>query len=247
MRIQKILIAILILNYGCSDSKKMSISFSDEPVTSPELFAPGLISTNESDEFDLCFTPDGQTVYFTRRVADKKQKIYQAEYENGNWSPAEIASFSTDRDETPYITPDGNKFYFGSQREIPGKPNKGGFDMNVWMMQKEGTGWSAPEPLPEPINYVQIEGENWPSSNNNFFFTLDGETYYFTTMIRNTKTIEIYKTRSDKGEFSKPERIEGLFENDSLWKYSASISPDGLFMVFNSYQAPGGRGGEDLY
>lgn len=242
-----ILLTLLFLIIGCSESKKDRVSYSYEPVISPELFAPGIISTAENNEFDLCFTPNGKTVYFTRRVPDKKQKIYVSNFENGIWTEPEIAFFSTDRDETPFITPDGKTFYFGSQREIPGKPNQGGFDMNVWKMQKEGTKWSIPKPLPEPINYVQVEGENWPSSNNNFFFTLDGEQHYFTTMMRGAKAIDVYKTKLKDGNFSKPERIEGLFDNDSLWKYSASISPDGKFMVFNSYQAPGGQGGEDIY
>ena len=101
-------------------------------------------------------------------------------------------------------------------------------------MKKDGEAWTIPVPLPEPINYVQEEGENWPSSNNNFFFTLDGETHYFTTMMRGSKAIEVYKTQLKDGDFSKPELIEGLFENDSLWKYSASISPDGSFLVFAS-------------
>lgn len=237
----------IILIVGCSETKKVQVSYSFEPVATPQLFAPGIISTEESNEFDLCFTPDGRTVYFTRRVPSEKQKIYRTDFINDKWTEAEIAPFSNDRDETPYITPDGSTFYFGSQREIPGKPNKGGFDMNVWKMLKKGNDWTSPEPLSEPINYVQVEGENWPSSNNNFFFTLDGKTHYFTTMMRGTKAIEVYKTELNNDKFSKPERIEGLFKNDSLWKYSASISPDGKFLVFNSYQAPGGQGGEDLY
>ncbi|MEM1220280.1 MAG: hypothetical protein AAGH79_15270, partial [Bacteroidota bacterium] len=173
--------------------------------------------------------------------------IYQTTFVDGQWAVPAVAPFSTDRDETPFITPDGNTFYFGSQREIPGKPNLGGFDMNVWTMQREETGWSDPEPLPAPINYVQEKGENWPSSNNNFFFTPDGKTHYYATMYRGDKAIQVYKTEQTEAGFTEPERIEGFFENDSLWKYSVSISPDGQYLVFNTYQAPGGQGGEDLY
>ncbi len=237
----------LLLLIACTGAKKESISYSETPVTSPKLFAPGVVSTDENNEFDLCFTPDGKTIYFTRRIPGTKQKIYRTDYQEGRWTPPVVAPFSTDRDETPFISPDGNTFYFGSQREIPGKPNLGGFDMNVWMMKKEGGQWGAPQPLPEPINYVQIEGENWPSSNNNFFFTLDNTTFYFTTQMRGSKAIDVYTTQLKEGKFSTPKMIEGLMENDSLWKYSASVSPDNKYLIFNSYAAPGGLGGEDIY
>ena len=239
-------ISILLIS-GCSEGKQAAISYSKAPVKTPTLFAPGIISTEEHSEFDLCFTPDGKTVYFTRRIDESPQKIYRTDFQDGAWSKPILASFSTDRDETPYITPDGQTLYFGSEREIPGKPNMGGFDMNVWRMKKLGDSWGDPEPLPEPINYVQDEGENWPSSNNNFFFTLDGKVHYFTTMTRGSKAIDLYRTERNGDRFSEPERVEGLFENDSLWKYSASLSPDGQYLVFNSYAAPGGLGGEDLY
>ncbi|WP_188369044.1 PD40 domain-containing protein [Muriicola marianensis] len=238
---------LLLLLLGCAESEKKRVSYSEEAVNSPQLFAPGVISTSDHNEFDLCFTPDGKTIYFTRRFPGEKQKIYTSTLAEGQWSAPVLAPFSTDRDETPFITPDGNTLYFGSQREIPGKPNLGGFDMNVWKVEKTPEGWSEPEPLPDPVNKVQIEGENWPSSVNNYFFTLDGITFYYTTMERGSAGIDVYKTTKEDKGFSLPERIEGLFENDSLWKYSASLSPDGEFMVFNVYDGPGGFGGDDLY
>lgn len=242
-----IALTIGVLIYGCSEVSNEMPSYAEETISTPQLFAPGIISTEDKNEFDVCFSPDGKTVYFTRRIPDQKQKIYRTDYVDGEWTTAEIASFSTDRDETPFITPDGNTMFFGSEREIPGKPNKGGFDMNIWKMNKQDDTWSTPEVLPEPINYVQVEGEKWPSSNSNFFFTQDGETFYFTTMMRGDAAIDVHTTQLVDEEFTTPTKVEGLFENDSLWKYSAFISPDSKYMVFNSYGAPDGQGGEDLY
>ena len=231
---------------NCSE-RKASVSYSDTVVDKPILFAPGIISTETNNEFEMGLSPDGKTIYFTRRIGDEMQKIYVSNFENRNWSTPELASFSTDRDEMAFVTPDGNTLYFGSSREIPGKPNLGSFDMNVWKVQRIDEGWSEPEPLPEPINYVQEEGEKWPSSNNNYLFTIDGKTHYFTTMMRGGKAIDLYTSELSANKFSKPERIDGLFENDSIWKYSACLSPNGQFLVFNSYDAPGGKGGEDLF
>lgn len=238
---------ILLFLTACKEVPEPSTSYSEEPVNQPVPFAPGLVSTDAEDEFDITFSPDGKTIFFTRRKEGEKQKIYTSRLESGKWTKPVVASFSTDRDETPSLMPDGRTLYFGSQREIPGKPNRGGFDMNVWKVVHDGKRWGEPEPLPEPINYVQEEGENWPSSNNNFFFSLNGKDYLFTSMVRGSEAIDIYTTTDGENGFTAPQRIAGLFDDESLWKYSASLSPDGNYLIFNSYSAPGGFGGEDLY
>ena len=93
---------------------------------------------------------------------EKNKKYITSDFINGKWTQPQVASFSTDRDDSPSISPDGNYFFFASERPIPGQPNKGNFDMNVWMMKRTSDGWDEPVALPEPINYVQIEGEEWP-------------------------------------------------------------------------------------
>jgi Tol biopolymer transport system component len=233
---------------GCKDELKVQqINYYSKEISTPILFGEGKISTSDNSEFDLTFSVDGLTVYFSRRKPNEKQKIYESDFKEGTWSTPKIASFSTDRDETSFITSDGKFFFFGSERPIPDKPNKGNFDMNVWIMSKSENGWSEPTPLPEPINYVQIENEQWPSSNNNLLFSIDNKTFYFTTMMRGSRSIKLYETNFDGVNFSQPRVIEGLFDDEKYIVYSAVISPNGKFLVFNSFGAPGGEGGEDIF
>ncbi len=242
-----LLASILILS-ACSEGLKIpKISYFNEEISTPIPFAEGIISTAENSEFDLTFSTDGLKTYFSRRSPGEKQKIYESEFKNGTWTTPEIASFSTDRDETSFITQDGKFYFFGSERPIPGKPNKGNFDMNIWMMSKTENGWSNPTPLPEPINYVQIENEQWPSSNNNFLFSNDNKTFYFTTMLRGSKSIQLYETSFDGENFSQPKVINGLFDDEKYFVYSAVISPDGNYLVFNSFGVPDAEGGEDIF
>ncbi len=119
--------------------------------------------------------------------------------------------------------------------------------MNIWMMSKIAENWSEPTPLPFPINDVQVEGEEWPSSNNNFLFPVDNETFYYTSMVRGAKAIKLYEVKYKDGKFSNPVEITGIFDEDKYWIYSAVVSPDGKYLVFNSYGAPGGSGGEDIF
>ena len=241
-------LVILITTISCnSPQTSNSVIYSEEPVKKAIPFAKGTISTEKNSEFSLMFTPNGKKVYFSRRAPEEKQKIYEAEFKNGIWTEPMLSEFSTDRDEAPSITPNGELFFFGSERPLPNKPNKGNFDMNIWMMKNTSSGWSNPEPLPFPINDVQIENEEWPSSNNNFLFALDNETFYFTTMVRGSKSIKLYQTNYKNGAFSEPTEIKGIFDDEKYWIYSAVVSPDRKYLVFNSYGAPGGSGGEDLY
>ena len=230
-----------------SDQKIPEINYSNDVVSEPIPFAQGIISTENNSEFELTFSTDGLTTYFSRRAPEQKQVIYESKFIEGKWSTPIQASFSTYRDETPLITPNGKFMYFGSERPIPNKPNKGNFDMNIWKMEKTENGWSEPLPLPAPINEVQEEGEEWPSSNNNFFFTNDNETFYYTTMVRGTNSIKLYETKFDGKDFSEPKVINGLFDDEKYFVYSAVISPDGNFLVFNSYGVPSGAGGEDIF
>ncbi len=119
--------------------------------------------------------------------------------------------------------------------------------MNIWKTDLNSGKWSEPTPLSETINKVQIEKEEWPSSTENSIFTNDGFNYYFATMLRGTKSIEIYQTKLLNNEFSQPAKINGLFEEDKYWKSTPTFSPDGNYMFFNSYGNPLGNGGEDIY
>jgi Tol biopolymer transport system component len=195
----------------------------------------------------MSFTPDGKTAYFSVRKGNEKQKIYFSNFANQKWTEPQIASFSTDRDECPSITPDGKTIYFGSQRPILGRASKGNFDMNIWQTNWTNGKWIEPTPLSETINKVQIEKEEWPSSTENSIFTNDGINYYFATMIRGSKMIEMYQTKLENKKFTQPEKIIGLFEDDKYWKSTPVISPDGKYMIFNSYGNPLGNGGEDIY
>ena len=226
---------------------RASITFSERTIDFPEIFAEGVISTKDINVFNFAFTNNDKTIYFTRRQGNEKQKIYFTNFENNKWTEPQIASFSTDRDETPFITPNGKTLYFGSQRPIQNRQNKGNFDMNIWKTDWKNDKWSEPTPLNEIINQVQIEKEEWPSSNQNSIFTNDGLNFYFATMARGTKTIEVYQTKQTEGVFTQPIKIDNLFKDDKYWKSTPIISPDGKYLIFNAYGTPGGKGGEDIY
>jgi Tol biopolymer transport system component len=223
-----------------------SSHISEVPVLEPTEFMPGLISTKNA-EFDLIFTKDNKTLFFTRRIGEEKQKIYTSHYTSTSWSKPVIASFSTDRDEYPNVTPDGNTLYFGSERPIPGRPNKGNFDTNIWKTERINGSWNTPVPLDSIINNVQAAGEEWPLHNENHFNTADGKTFYLCTMLRGEQGIDLYSTTLENEVFSKPEKLPPTINLEDKWEYAPKISPDGQFLFFQSYAREDGMGGDDIY
>ena len=184
MKRQVLIFLILLFISACGTKVPMqkNIVFSERTINVPEIFAEDVISKKDINVFNFTFANNDKTIYFTRRKGNEKQKIYFTNFENNKWTEPQITSFSTDRDEAPFITPNGKILYFGSERPIPNMQNKGNFDMNIWKTELKNGKWSEPEPLSEIINQVQIEKEEWPSSNQNSIFTNDELNFYYATM-----------------------------------------------------------------
>ncbi len=103
------IVILFLISVSCNSTKKTTstVSYSSKTVDNPTIFAEGIISIKDRDVFDITFTPDGKTAYFTLREGNEKQKIYFSQFVNQKWTEPQIASFSADRDEYPNITPDG--------------------------------------------------------------------------------------------------------------------------------------------
>jgi hypothetical protein len=117
------------------------------PGIKPEMFAPGIISTDKYFEISCTFTPDGKEFYFTRRGEEfgERNTLCVSKLINDKWTQPEVASFSgTHFDYEPHISPDGQKLYFGTNRSTPvdAEPGSGG---NIWFVERKGDTWGNPK------------------------------------------------------------------------------------------------------
>lgn len=127
----------------------------------PEIFAPGIIS-GPANDLSPAFTPDGQTVFFTRANPDQST-IMVSHLSAGTWSKPEIASFSgVWRDLEPAMAVDGSYLIFASNRPATEggtaidafyngapQPGRGG---NLWRVDRTASGWGSPHRLPDVVN-----------------------------------------------------------------------------------------------
>ena len=192
----------------------------DAPETSAVLFAPEIIST-ALPEFASVFTPDGHTIYFNRTPPDRSSLIiYTSTYQDGSWSMPVPVSFSdgTYRDIDPFVTADGARLYFSSNRPTEGTDPREDFD--IWYVEKTASGWGKPRNLGAPVNTDQDE----------IYATLteNGDLYYST--FAEDRTVTIFKAAFAQGTFQQP---EPLSFDPSLRLTNPCISPDGKTLLFS--------------
>lgn len=115
------------------------------PGLTPEVFAPGFVSTADFREFSGAFTPDGKEYYFFR-FADGAGMM-MTRLTSAGWTEPRPAPFNTAYiDNEPHITPDGRRLFFCSNRPYPGS-GEGRRMTQVWVMSREGGGWGEPKHL----------------------------------------------------------------------------------------------------
>ena len=215
----------------------LSLAVTRAPVV-PELFEPGQISTGDA-ELNAAFTPDGKTLYFTKR-SPKPQLwfIVESHLRGGHWSAPEIAEFSGQySDFDPFVSPDGKQLYFSSNRPVDGAgPPKSDFD--IWVVDRTANGWGPPRHLDAPVN--SAAQEFYPSVTN------DGTLYFASNRDGGLGSLDIYRAPMVDGRYTVAENL-GDSINARTSEGDPYISPDESYLVFVSYNRAGGRGDGDLY
>jgi len=236
LRILSIVTGLLILTAAGSSSG--DLEFPDlagpylglkPPGLMPEIFAPGVVST-EAWEAAPTFSPDGNELFFTMRAdidagASENRLLYMRA-ENGKWTRPQQAPFAMDVGEfEAFISPDGEKLFFESQRQKPpGTDSKG----EIWYSEKSDSGWSEPHYLSTVINANCVM----------FVTAAENGTLYFNSSIDGQ--YGIYRSQRKGDEYSAPEflpdEINGLYGASHPY-----IAPDESYILFDAQVSTPGK------
>ncbi|MCO5724216.1 OmpA family protein [Robiginitalea marina] len=196
-------------------------------------------------EAAVTFSPDQQTMYFTRNNSGGKRlkrdrngvnnlKLYRSRNVDGQWGDAEELPFNGDDFSTghPAMSPDGKQLYFVSDR--PG--TIGDTDIFVVDIFEDGS-FSEPRNLGPNINTEQKE----------LFPFISGNTLYFSSNGHpGLGGLDVFEATYD------PE--EGFLEAKNAGKPVNSKNDDFSFIIDESSQTGyfasnrrGGKGDDDLY
>ena len=235
-----ILIFLLVFN-SCTKTKKDDFPllkgpyFGQEPPgVEPQMFLPGLISTNYVDQC-IAFLDGGRVCVFS---IWEKGTYYMYE-KDGRWTPPQKAPWQNEPVGTDYTAgPDDRTIYFQSHRPTSADDEKQ--ENNTWTVAWTGESWTEPEPLPVPANSKEYS-EGYPS------VAPDGTVYFFTRSRPDSRDGDIYRTRfsEDGGGYLEAERLEEPI-NSEYYEVDPFIAPDGSYLLFGS-DRPGGYSLFDLY
>jgi hypothetical protein len=219
-------------------SLALLVSLSAAPQV-PRIFAPDVVSSAH-EEFGAAFTPDGNTLYFNR--ADPTRYTFQlimvSHFRNGRWTKPEVASFSGRwRDIDPALSPDGKRLFFASNRPVKdGEPVRKDFD--VWMVERDGTVWSAPRHVPEAST---------DESETNTSVAANGALYVTRMPVGTGGKRAIYRHPWKDGRYGPGEKLPAIINDATHGAGNHYISPDERYLLFSSENRPGSLGRYDLW
>jgi len=208
-----------------------TISFSQ---TALNLGAP--INT-ENVEDSPFISIDGNWLYFSSNRASGigGMDIWVSQKVSGTWTTSINlgATINSSANEGGiYVTLDGNKLYFTSDR------NGGLGGSDIWISTKIDGNWTIPVNLGATINS--------PAEDGFLYFSSDGNKLYFSsTREDGYGGLDIWVSTKTGTTWSEPENL-GPAVNTEMDEWCPSLSADGQKLYFTSNRT-GGKGGDDIW
>ena len=165
--------------------------------------------------------------------------IIRIEKIKNQWSNPTIATFSgKHHDLEPFISPDGLRLFFASNR--PASKTDKTKDYDIWYVTRDTivSDWN------KPINM----GNNINSENNEFYPSLSrNKNLYFTANKKDSKgKDDIYFSQYKQGTYLASYSIDNTI-NTSGDEYNAFIAPDESYLIFGAYNRSDSIGSGDMY
>ena len=186
----------------------------------PEIFAPGIVSSDDQEHGVPAFSPDGNDIFW---ISNRPPGP-----ENENWqifgkTMQRIQGKWTKPQPSPYAgaiySPDGKRLYLGSEKE----------GSDVTFVEKEGDGWSDPQPIGLVTGFPEIKFAYMPSITNS------GTLYFVGYAEGQWNNLAIYRSEFINGEYSKPELLpSGINIPGNVRHWAPFIAPDESYLIFCS-------------
>jgi len=203
------------------------------PGKTPELFAPGLISTDGSE--GCSGWGNNMEFFIFQRFINRKPKLFIMDNINGEWSePKPLSMLDKYLIGDFTLAPDGKTIIFATKNKNLGPEGEG---CNIGTIEKTEDGWTVPKMMGFSIN-TQFH-DSYPSlaGNNNL--------YFFSRKPGGYGKSDIFLSRFSEGQYQPPENL-GNRLNTEHHEWDTYIAPDESYMIYCSTK-PSGLGDDDLY
>ena len=201
-----------------------------------ELFGRGGIST-EAPEFSTTINVDQDQIFFNRTTPDRSSMwIMYSEWKEDHWTQPKNLAFSTGKylDVDPFLTADGNRLYFSSDRPIDSLSYNPDI-LNTWYVEKRRGTWSDPIKAEYPLNSDSTEiFVSMTQSGNAYFVSERGE-------VRGIMVCKLVD-----GQYQDAIPLELHLRGEPIYASNPCISSDESFLIVAS-RDPEGNGRPDLF
>ncbi len=225
-----IFLSLVIVFSGCAQQNDFPVLKGPylgqkPPGMTPEIFAPGIVSTG-MHEAALVFSPDGKLMsFYIMHLTHGFTAIVFVEQKNGQWTKPQVASFSGKfHDSDAFFSYDSQRLFFNSDRPSENEGKAGNLD--IWVVEREKTGWSEPKNLGTVINSEDVDV--------NPCVTRNGTLYFASNRAGGRGSHDIYRSLLKNGEYGEPENL-GDSINTSNFESSPFVSPDESYIIFNRF------------
>jgi hypothetical protein len=208
-----IFMATFIVISGCVQAESINYFGQSPPGDSAIIFAPGIVSRSDRQEYSFCFSPMGDKCYFTAFGSDDVSKIYFAEYIENSWTKESAVPFSGNQNtELSSVSADGNKIYFSK-------------DGDIWMVERKDDKWGEPKRLPSPINTDYIDAF-YNETNNKIVYI------YSNRPGINGENLDIWRITSGNDSSLMVENLSPIINSSNL-QVTPCIATDESFLIFS--------------
>lgn len=207
------------------------------PIGVAEPFAPGSLNTGLATR-DITWLPDGSGIYVGVFLPGFRKAVIVERHRVGSqWSAPEVAAFSRDprwRCLEPCVSPDGQRFFFVSDRPLDPQGEKPG-PFGIWVMEREASGWSKAQRLPEAVN----------GGGNTFYPTITraGVLHF---LREEGQGGWLMRSSWQGGTWGPAEKLPAPFNVDAR-QANPRVDPDGRFILVPMTGRRDSLGGADYY
>ncbi len=190
---------------------------------------------------DFTMTSDGKEAYFTLQSPLEEVAVIAVIRKKGDsWSEPDIVHFSGKyRDLEPFISPDGLRLYFVSNRPLEALQNEPK-DFDIWYVERTALveEWGEPHNMGAPINTEHNEFYPAITNSRNLYITSDRPGS------KGEDDIFFCQWLGDK--YDEPQSLSDAINTES-YEFNAYVAPDESFIIFSGYNREDGYGSGDMY
>jgi hypothetical protein len=225
--------ALAVLSIALLAPAAQAVPAAQASLPTAEVFAPGIIS-GPANEGSPSFSPDGQTLLFTRN-ATRWSIVLESHLARGQWSEPKVAPFSGQwSDSSPAFSPDGSFVVFVSVRPEAARPDSTkpaagaapSMVSHLWRVNRQVNGqgetWSEPAELPATVNAFPAIFRPSVAADGSIYFTAG----------QKGKNLSLFRAKFVSGAYLPAEPL--AFSDGSVKDVDPEIAPDQSFLVFTS-------------